>query len=123
MQDKRTVAIVCGGRDFNDFSLLSGVLDQAREQLNLGTIIQGEARGADLLAKRWAEKNKLEVISVPAKWEIYGKKAGYLRNVEMADLNPQYVIAFPGGRGTQMMIDIARKREIKVFDLAHLLSI
>lgn len=84
--------------------------------------MEEEATGIWKLAKGWAEDNHLAVISVPAQWDTHGKKAGYLRNVEMADLNPDFILAFPGGRGTKMMIDIANKRGIKVYEVEKLLE-
>lgn len=121
-EQKYATAIVCGGRHFNDMQMMDLVLSSAVQQLGLATVIQGEARGADKLAKYWAEDNHLAVISVPAQWDTHGKKAGYLRNVEMADLNPDFILAFPGGRGTKMMIDIANKRGIKVYEVEKLLE-
>lgn len=114
-------AIVCGGRQFSDYAFLSDLMYEAKEKLGLTTIIQGEARGADLLAKKWAIEAGLDVIGIRADWDRHGRRAGYLRNVEMADLNPDYIIAFRGGRGTQMMIDIGERRGIRVFDIPKLM--
>lgn len=78
-------------------------------------MIHGNARGADTLAGNWAKKNKIEKITaVPADWNTHGKRAGYLRNIAMADLGPECCIAFPGGRGTMMMIGICLQRNIEV---------
>jgi len=45
--------LVCGGRDFFDYELVERTLD-ALERPSL--VIQGNARGADRLAKRWAKE-------------------------------------------------------------------
>ena len=50
----------------------------------------------------------------PANWDLYGKKAGYLRNIEMANYALEkngMLFAFWDGlsKGTKHMIDIAKK--------------
>ena len=103
--------LVCGSRHFKDVPLLEGVLSA----FPITTIIEGEARGADLLARYYGERNGIEVLAVPADWERYGKRAGPIRNGEMLKLLPELVIAFrgPNSRGTQNMINQARKAGIR----------
>lgn len=108
-------ALVCGGRDFYDKSRVFLTLDKCREWWNITTVIHGAARGADTLANSWAKERKLEIIKCPARWSIHGKKAGVIRNREMLNLTPDVVIAFPGGTGTENMIQISREAEIPVF--------
>jgi hypothetical protein len=105
--------LVCGGRDFNDSALLSKVLSQHSNKDSV--IIQGEAQGADYLARVWAVQNNLPFESYLANWKKYGKRAGYIRNVQMLNEGkPNLVIAFPGGKGTQMMINLAEAAGVPV---------
>lgn len=106
--------LICGGRDFNDVEYLNAVLTQIHKKKFITTLIHGAAKGADTLAALWGHSQIINVIAIPAEWDQYGKSAGYIRNVQMADLKPDLVIAFSGGKGTAMMIDIAEKRGIKV---------
>jgi hypothetical protein len=54
-------------------------------------------------------------LSFPANWKQYGKSAGYRRNTQMLEEGkPDIVIAFPGGRGTEMMCEIAETAGITV---------
>lgn len=78
-------------------------------------IITGGARGADEIAAQAADYFGLSSVVIHAKWDKHGKRAGYLRNIEMLDMNPRLVIAFQreGSRGTQHTIDEARKRGIE----------
>lgn len=106
--------LVCGGRDFADKSLLERTLSS----LGITEICHGAARGADTLAGQWAALHKIPVKEYPAQWNTWGKSAGYRRNVEMIqDFAPDKVVAFPGGRGTQHMIDIARQRGVPVLEI------
>lgn len=109
--------IICGGRDYTDYNTLTRALNNIHTMVTITHVITGAARGADTLGYRWAVSKGIPNIDlVPADWSIYGKRAGYLRNVKMADMHPNAVICFPGGRGTQMMKDIATQRDIAVFE-------
>jgi len=76
-------------------------------------VVSGCARGADTFGETIAKKLKLPIVKYPAYWNKFGKSAGYKRNVQMAD-NAEALIAFEGGKGTAMMIDIATKKGLKV---------
>lgn len=81
------------------------------------TIIEGEARGADTLAKQWAEERYLPVEKYPANWDTHGKAAGPIRNKQMlTEGKPDLVIAFlaPNSRGTANMISQAEKAGVPV---------
>lgn len=81
-------------------------------------IISGGATGADRVAATFAEVNFYAYEEYPADWKQYGKRAGYLRNVQMLqEGRPDLVVAFPGGRGTAMMVDLARKANVKVIEM------
>jgi hypothetical protein len=105
--------LVCGGRDFNDYTLLSTTLNPyIHDDV---TIVHGAAPGADSLAGRWAKDQGFVTETYPADWNKYGKRAGYIRNVQMLNEGkPDLVIAFPGGKGTQMMINLAEAAGVPV---------
>lgn len=107
--------LVCGGRDFGDFSYLEHTLNKCRTWWNITTVITGGAKGADTLAERWAMRNQLELIVCLADWTKYGKAAGMIRNKEMLQHAPDVVVAFPGGAGTENMIRISRQAGVPVF--------
>lgn len=101
--------LVCGGRDFENKNWLFRVLDEIhqREGGGIGTLIHGNARGADNLAAWWADCNKVVQMAFPADWGVHGKAAGPIRNAKMLELGrPDLCVAFPGGAGTR---DMARK--------------
>ena len=109
-------ALVCGGRNYNNHKILNAALNKFHRDLNINCIIEGGARGADKLANTWATSNGINTETYPANWNKYGKRAGYLRNVQMAEEGkPDLIIAFPGGIGTNMMINIGREKMIRTF--------
>ena len=123
--------LVCGGRDFQDRGLLDRTLtnlcnvadwrwpsDEYGNWLPNVHIIAGKAKGADTMAVDWAVVNWCEFTEFPADWNKHGKKAGFLRNRQMLEEGkPDIVVAFPGGHGTRMMIDIAKKAGVEVYEV------
>lgn len=110
--------IIAGGRDFMDYNLLKEKTNKILQEKRVShkiVIISGCARGADTLGLRYASENAFDVEEYPANWDKYGKKAGYMRNVEMAE-NADALIAFWDGKskGTKHMIDIATEKNLPI---------
>ena len=111
--------LVCGGRDFTAMEMVNGVLNAIHRKSHIDTIIHGGARGADQLAGKWAKSYQVNEICCPADWDKHGKKAGVLRNSEMLKHDPDFFVAFPGGRGTADMSTKARERGIRGLVILH----
>jgi hypothetical protein len=106
--------IIAGGRLFDDYELLESTI-QANYDWGVMEIVCGEARGADALGRRFGENWFLKVHSFPANWDMYGKSAGYRRNVDMADFADGLLAFWDGkSKGTGHMIDLAKKKGIAV---------
>lgn len=106
--------LVTGGRDYSDKEYLFHVLDRWHAERGIDCIIEGAATGADHLAGLWAIERGVPLETYPAQWEL-GKRAGMLRNAQMLiEGKPHVVIAFPGGSGTENMIQIAEKQGVTV---------
>lgn len=111
--------LVCGGRKFFNWPEVQSALDDFHIFHGpITCIVQGEAPGADRLAKHWASLCGIQCLGYPADWKQYGTRAGMLRNQQMLDENHdiETVIAFPGGPGTFGMCRLARARGIKVIE-------
>lgn len=106
--------VVTGGRDFRHREWLWAGLDRLHELKPITHIVEGGAEGADRYAGEWATRANVLHTTVYARWREHGRKAGYMRNLEMAMLMPDLVLAAPGGRGTQMMVDIAHSKGLRV---------
>lgn len=110
--------LVCGGRDFDNWSLLDMTLIRICWDVEEIIIIEGGARGADFLARVWAKHCGFEYEEYPADWNKYGKSAGYIRNKQMlTEGDPDLVVAFPGGKGTADMIKQAREAGVEVREI------
>jgi predicted Rossmann-fold nucleotide-binding protein len=106
--------IIAGGRDVTDPKLLQDALLACGWKPT--TVICGGARGADTLGKEWGKRNDIPVEEFEAEWAQYGRRAGMMRNAQMAE-NAQAVIALWDGLspGTANMITIARARKLKLY--------
>jgi len=108
-QGKQTInVVVAGGREYENYPELSQKLDQTISQLNIPermsvNIVSGGARGADTLAEKYAQERGLGLQVFPANWNEKGLSAGTLRNTQMAK-EGDALVAFPGGTGTENMI-------------------
>jgi len=122
--------IVAGSRDFRDYQLLSDtIMEFLTDKDDIDIVdnpsqvkfISGTARGADVLGEQFAYTWGYDVIRFPADWNNLGRRAGYIRNEEMAKFacengNQGMLIAFWDGKskGTKHMIDLANKYGLEV---------
>lgn len=100
--------VIAGGRDFVGTAADMQKLCDICDRYAITEIVSGTARGADRFGEEFANMAELPVKRFPAEWDKYGKSAGYKRNEQMA-IYADYVYCFPGGKGTQHMINIAIK--------------
>lgn len=96
------IVLVTGGRDYT--GNVSGPLEAFHKLHNIEVLIHGGARGADSRCAEWAAHQGIHLCRIDALWEQFGKSAGYLRNAAMLKLRPDWLIAFPGGKGTADMV-------------------
>lgn len=127
--------IIAGSRGFNDYkyleakchkifyilskehNILSGHILEDTQNME---VISGHAKGADILGEMFASKYKIKIKRFFPNWDIYGKRAGYLRNKEMAEYASDsngVLIAFWDGKskGTKHMINLAKENNLMVF--------
>lgn len=115
--------LITGSRDWTNATQMSEVLRDVWTLVfnrNPETIlVHGAARGADRLAKAIWEKRGLPTEPHPAKWKLYGKRAGRLRNEEMVSLGADFCVAFlrPESIGTKHCLKIAREAGIHSLEI------
>ena len=101
--------LVCGGRNYARAKQVKATLDSVDHQSGgISHLAQGGAAGADGLARAWAKVSGVPYVTYHALWGAHGKAAGPRRNRHMLDdSRPDLVVAFPGGRGTADMVNLA----------------
>ena len=104
---------IVGSRTFNDYELLKKETDIfIKENSTIITcVVSGGAKGADSLGERYAREYNIPTKIFYPNWDLYGKKAGYLRNIDIVK-NADLVIAFWDGvsTGTKSSIKLAKEQ-------------
>ena len=117
---KHKTVLVTGGRDFTNDTAVERALDILQPK----HIIHGDASSADKAAENYAIKNMLAVTAYPANWDRHGKAAGPIRNNTMlSSSEPDLILAFPGGRGTEHMVQTAHEHGYRVLKASETGSI
>lgn len=111
---KRLKTIIAGSRTFTDYNLLSNYLDLL--DIDISEVVSGAALGADTMGEQWATAHNIPIKRFPADWDQYGRSAGYRRNVEMGDYADACILFWDlESKGTKHMLDIAKRKELKLF--------
>ena len=106
--------IIAGSRNITKYTTVEKGINQL--PITITEVVSGTARGVDRLGEQWAEKNNIPVKKFPANWDKHGKRAGYLRNAEMAEYADALVAFWDGeSRGTEHMINLAKKAGLVVY--------
>ena len=107
--------IIAGSRDVSREDTLKAInLCPWKDKIT--TVVSGMARGPDTFGYDWAKENNIPIEEFPASWKLLGKKAGFLRNREMAINSDALIAAFDGtSGGTRHMIGVARFYKLKIF--------
>lgn len=108
--------VIAGSRTINDSLLVEQAI--LKSGFRITEVFSGGARGVDQLGEAWARRNGVPVRHFPADWERYGKRAGFLRNEEMADRAEALIAVWDfKSPGTRHMIEIVKRKGLRVFVL------
>ena len=111
--------LICGDRNWKNKKIIYSSIKKIRNNMyNIECIIEGKAKGADIIGKEVAIFNKILFYEYPAEWIKYGIGAGMIRNQQMIDEGkPNLVLAFhnniENSKGTKDMIQRAKKNNIE----------
>lgn len=112
--------IVCGSRYWTEPEPIRNVIRWVATNGRSSVVIHGGAPGADTLAGFIAQSEGLNVLTFPADWERWGKRAGPIRNTQMlASGRPEMVFGFTNdltqSRGTADMLRKAAAARIPAY--------
>ena len=107
--------IVAGSREFNNYDFLKQKLEFLLKNITEEIeIVSGRAKGADLLGEKFAKEMGYNIKEFVPDWDNLGKKAGILRNRDMAEYADACVVFWMNkSKGTANMIDEAKKTAVQ----------
>lgn len=113
---------VTGGREYNNKDEVFAYLDYIHKyRFCITSLIhgacqdrKGNLRGADKWADEWATARMIPCTQFPADWNNMGNSAGPYRNRVMIGTKPDFVVAFPGGSGTEDCVKAACDKGVPV---------
>lgn len=100
--------IVAGSRDgFEEGQVWVALSHELVSDIPELEIVSGGARGVDTFGETWAYEANVDVKKFVADWNTHGKKAGFLRNVEMSRYADKLIAFWDGeSKGTGHMIKV-----------------
>jgi len=108
--------IIAGSRTINNYGMMEHQLERVKELINITEVVSGTASGVDSLGEIWAQINSIAVTRFSADWRNKGKRAGFLRNEEMAQYADAAIIFWDGeSKGTIHMLDLSLKYGLQTF--------
>lgn len=84
--------------------------------IHVEAVINGCAQGADTAGAEWGIRNDIKVIDCPARWKMFGKSAGFIRNEGMSNIGDALLAFWDGkSKGTRHMIDCAVDKNLPIW--------
>jgi predicted Rossmann fold nucleotide-binding protein DprA/Smf involved in DNA uptake len=106
--------IIAGTRSMTELAVVAEAV--LASGFPITEVVSGGAPGIDSLGERWAEKNGIPVTRFQADWKRYGRRAGPIRNTEMAGYADAVIAVWDGrSRGTRNIIQLARRKGLRVY--------
>ena len=104
---------VFGDRAWDDYAAVKREIKRRMPDV----VIEGEADGADSMARLAAEELGIRVLKFPAEWSKYGRAAGPIRNRQMlVEGQPTEAIGFhrniTKSKGSKNMLGQCEKRGV-----------
>ncbi len=107
--------IIAGGRDIHDYNILLNCI--AKSKFKITSVSCGCCRGVDDLGRSWAHQNQIPVKYFPAEWTKWGRKAGPIRNKDMAVASEALILLWDGkSNGSLNMFYAAKNYGLKVYE-------
>lgn len=96
--------LIAGSRTITNYETIKNVLNTLKN-LGITEIVSGGALGVDSLGERFAKENNIPIKQFIPNWNLHGKKAGILRNIEMVEYCDLAVFFWDGrSSGTKFTI-------------------
>lgn len=106
--------IIAGSRSIKDDDFVADAI--AESGFVITEVVSGGAVGVDRSGEYWAKRQGISMRQFIPDWDKYGKGAGFVRNIAMAEYADALIACRShGSRGTTHMIETAKSKGLKVF--------
>ena len=111
--------LITGSRSWDNIEYIRSAFISLADDYGDGiTLVSGACpTGADRLGEIVAAELGWNIQLYPADWNTYGKRAGFVRNSEMIDTEPDMVVGFVrnGSKGASMTVNLGKKKGLLTF--------
>jgi len=111
---------------YTEICWIMDTLDDYHKIFPITEVISGTALGVDRVGELWAAHRNIPIVPFIPDWNKQGKKAGHLRNAEMAEYGEALVAFWDNfSSGTKNMIDNMKKRNkmATIYNLTYELEV
>jgi hypothetical protein len=77
--------LVTGSRGISDKEFVFKCIEKVYHKYKFKNILIGDSQGIDQAVKQYADDHEFELKTFKANWNIYGQKAGEIRNTKMVE--------------------------------------
>ncbi len=108
--------IIAGSRGITSLDVVAFAVYKSGFFTKVTEIVSGGAKGVDSLGEAIAHRLGLPIKTFIPDWNKHGKKAGLLRNIEMAEYADALIAVWDGkSSGTKHMIEIAKAKGLNIY--------
>lgn len=104
--------LITGSRSWTDYNT---ILEALSELVGTHILVSGNCpQGADLMCEKAAQELGWAIELHPADWNSHGKKAGFVRNKEMVDSQPDICLGFihNKSKGGSMTVRLSKSASV-----------
>ena len=107
------LVVFSGGTEWHDFQQLYDRLDQIKARTPHMTLCTtAQRKGCDAIAAAWAASRGVPLVAFTPQVARYGKRAGFVRNKQLADLRPAEAIVCQGSGLQSNLLDTLKAANI-----------
>lgn len=110
--------LITGSRSWDNINYIRSIFTLISDEFGDDiTLVSGACpQGADRLGEIVAAELGWGIELYPADWNTYGKRAGFVRNSQMIDTEPDIVVGFVrnGSKGASMTVNLGKKKGFPV---------
>jgi YspA, cpYpsA-related SLOG family len=109
--------IICGGRHFRDMALVERELTRINAARPIDVLVHGGSAGIGMPVEAWGQEHDVHIVRYPP-CRTPGRNSDARRDMFMlSDGRPDAMLAFPGGRRTKALVQMAEAQGIPVISV------